>query len=242
MKWSTMILWWMGAIVFSGMLASNIILKKQYDQVDKNDIYWTYGIVNDQPFKYLEIEGGNMTKILFEQSPHCSLRVLHDWQRAAKDRKLFESFVSNDTLYVKMIYTPQDGGERNWFKYVTIVRIFAPELLSVTGHDTRFEMDKMKQKNFHVTMSGKSSFEIESFDPDFDSVGVNLRDSSEAVFEMSPEYIPARESMNIKSLSANLQNNSILDVGHAQVGDFKLHIEDSAAIVLSGEGLKMISK
>jgi hypothetical protein len=242
MKWSTRILLWMAIIAVAGMLASNIIMKEEYDRVDKNDLYWTYGILLNQPFKYLDIEGGNITRIAFQQSPNCSLRILHDWQRGPKFESLLKSFVRNDTLYVKFAYQPEDGGERNWMKHFTLVRIFSPELLSVTGKNTNFEMEKMKQKNISVNMSGKSRFEIESVDPDFDSVNVTQKDSSEVVFEMSPEHIPFSESMNIKSLTANLRDNVLLDVGHAQINNLNLHIADSSAVILTGEGLRRLGK
>ena len=63
------------------LLSSNIILKKEYDKVDKTDIYWTYENVLQQPFKYLKITGGNGSRIAFEQSPKYSVRILQEWKR-----------------------------------------------------------------------------------------------------------------------------------------------------------------
>lgn len=258
MKWSTGILIVMLTMLVAGLFASNIVLKREYDKMDKNDIYWNYGKVLEQHFKYLKIEGGNFTNIAFEQSPNCSVRVLHDWQRNHENP--IETFVKNDTLHVKFTYNASPGGENSWMQWITMVRIFSPELLSVDGFNTKFEMFRLKQKNLSVSMSGRSKFEVESFIPDFDSLNIFQKDSSEVVFEMSPEYkaapsveykdkalvtvrpdqkqIRSNEAITIQSLNADLQGNSLLDVGHAQIQSLKLSITDSSAIILSGGALR----
>jgi hypothetical protein len=259
MKWSTRILLFLLVVVIAGMLASNIILRNEYKSVDKNDRYWNYGKILDQPFKYLKIDGGNSTQIAFEQSPNCSVRVWHTWQRVRPNP--IKAFVNNDTLYIQFTYQASDPGEQNWMKWNTLVRIFSPVLLSVVGNNTNFEMFKLKQANISVNMTGKSKFEVESFVPDLDSINVTQKDSSEVVFEMSPEYTKANigntkskkviqvapsvsnelasnEAMTIQSLRANLQGNTILDVGHAQIRSLILNVTDSSAIVLSGCGLR----
>jgi hypothetical protein len=255
MKWSTRILLMMLVVVVAGLLVSNIVMKKEYEKIDKNDIYWTYGKVLDQHFKYLKIEGGNTTKIAFEQSPNCSVRVLHDWQRVRENP--VKTFVSNDTLFIKFTYISTDEGEINWMKRLTLVRVFSPELLSVDGFNTNFEMFKIKQKNFTVNMSGKSTFEVESFIPNLDTLNISQKDSSEVVFEMSPEYklpetnaaikvngseIKSTEAMTIQYLNASVQGNSLLDIGHAQINSMKLNIADSSGIILSGAALKKLPK
>ncbi len=111
-----------------------------------------------------------------------------------------------------------------------------------------------------------SKFEIESTLHSLDSINVFQRDSSEVVFEMSPDYKPVKsaektksatitigsappdmstanqiespEAMSIKSVKANIQGYSILDLGHAQIDSLKLSIADSSAIIISGGALK----
>ena len=50
--------------------------------------------------------------------------------------------------------------------------------------------------------------------------------------------IKSDEAMYIKSVNANLQGYSILDVGHAQIDSLQLKIADSSAIIISGGALK----
>ncbi|KAA9038357.1 hypothetical protein FW778_12350 [Ginsengibacter hankyongi] len=267
MKLSSRILLSMLIILIAGLLLSNMVLKKEYNKIDKSDLHWNYTSVLTQPFKYLKIEGGNITKIAFEQNKNCSVRVLNDWQRYHPE--LIHSFVKNDTLFIKFVHSGSNQNEKDWMKWTTLVRIFSPELLSVEGFNTDFEMFKLKQKSISVNMSGKSKFEVESMIPDMDSINVIQKDSASVEFEMSPDYnskrredsvinkglaihfgdntappangldnIKSDEAMYINSVNANLQGYSILDVGHAQIQSLQLNIADSSAIIMSGGALK----
>ncbi len=271
MKLSSRILLSMLIILVAGLLLSNIVLKKEYNKIDKSDLHWNYTSVLTQHFKYLKIEGGNKTKIAFEQNKNCSVRVLNDWQRYHPE--LIQSFVKNDTLFVRFVYTSNNQNEKDWMKWTTLVRIFSPELQYVEGSNTDFEMFKLKQKSIAVNLSGKSKFEVESMIPAMDSINVIQRDSATVVFEMSPDYkskkgedtvvnkgvqihfgdkaitpgpgstdIKSDEAMNINSVNANVQGYSILDLGHAQIQTLQLNIADSSAIILSGGALQKIRK
>jgi 5S rRNA maturation endonuclease (ribonuclease M5) len=140
--------------------------------------------------------------------------------------------------------------EKSWLKSITPVRIFSPELLSVEGFDTKLEMYKLKQKCLNVNMSGRSRFEVESSIRFLDTLTIFQKDSSEVIFEMSPDYkgseaetaiaeqIKGHEAMNIQLVDAKLQGNTLLDIGHAQIGFLKLNIADSSAVILSGGALR----
>ena len=271
MKLSSKILLAMLILLVSGLLMSNIVLKKEYNKIDKSDLYWNYTTVFSKPFKYIKIDGGNITHIAFEQSKKYSVRVLNVWKR--DHPQLLQSVVKNDTLFLKFIYAPDNQNEKNWMKLATVVRVFSPELLSVEGFNTKFGMFKLKQKSISVNMSGKSEFEVESMIPDMDSIDVIQRDSAAVEFEMSPDYkskkikdtvlnkgarisfgdkipppgtgsneIKSNETMNINTVKADLTGHTILDIGHAQIQTLQLHISDSSAIILSGGALKKIGK
>ncbi len=268
MKLTTRILIGFFIIVFASLLLSNMILKKQYDSLDKSDIYWTYNKVLEQPFKYLNITGGNGTNIYYEPSDKPSVRLLQEWVNYQRGE--VKAAVKNDTLFLNFDFVPANPYEKFYLQNAAPVRIFSPQLLSVTGNNTHFEMQKLKQKNITVNMRGKSSFEIESLYPEMDSVTVIESDSSAVKFEMSPDYRKRQEgnqqqgkiefhdangtlveikngeqknfdeSMSITSVTANIKGHSILDIGHAQIQKLQLQVQDSSAIVLSGNALKKI--
>src|SRR5437762_7768839 len=186
MKFTTRILVLIFVLIIAGLLSSNMILKKQYNAIDKSDIYWTYNKVLEQPFKYLNITGGNETNIYYEPSAKPSVRLLQEWVKYHNGK--IKASVRNDTLFIDFDYKPANPFEKFWLSNAAPVRIFSPELLSVTGNNTHFEMQKLKQKSITVNMSGKSKFEVESMYPELDSINVSQSDSSAVVFEMSPDY------------------------------------------------------
>jgi len=264
MKFTSKVLVALAVILIGALLSSNIILKKEYDKVDKSDIYWNYRKILQQPFKYLKITGGDNTRIAFEQSPNYSVRILQEWERYHGGK--IQAHVNNDTLYVNFDYIPPTPFDFFYIKNTTTVRIFSPELLSFEGFNTNFEMFKLKQKSMNVSLTGRSSFEVESMFRSMDSISVFQRDSSEVVFEMSPDYKPVRsqvkeksvtvtigsappamsslnqiespEAMSIKTVKAYVQGYSLLDLGHAQIDSLQLKIADSSAIIISGGALK----
>ena len=272
MKFTSRILLLLLLVVLAGLFSSNMLLKRQYDQVDKSDLYWTYNKVLEQPFKYLKISGGNITNIAFEQSANPSVRLLQEWVRFHGGE--IKANVKNDTLYINFDFKPANLYEKFWLQHQTPVRIFAPQLLLVDGDNTNFEMFKLKQKSINVSMTGKSSFEVESMLPVMDTINVYQKDSSEVVFEMSPDYNKKpvedndqpktvtiksqqggtitftppnepnkfNESMSINSVTADLKDHSILDIGHAQVHSLQLQVSDSSAVILSGGALKKLPK
>jgi len=264
MKLTSKILLLIFLLMVAGLFSSNIILKKQYDRIDKADNYWTYNKVLEQPFAHLYITGGNETNIYFEQSAKPSVRLLQEWVKYQRGN--VKAQVRNDTLYLNFDFMPESLFEKVWLRNNTPVRIFSPQLLSVVGYNTHFEMLKLRQKSITINMSGRSKFEIESMYPELDSIHVTQSDSSAVIIEMSPDYrkkpaqterqgkiqfhSPAGEvsaysplndfngSMSINAVTASIKDHSILDIGHAQIGKLDVHVSDSAAIVLSGGTLR----
>src|SRR5690349_2451975 len=104
MKLTTRILMLTLIVMIGGLLSSNMILKKQYDALDKSDIYWTYNKILEQPFKYLDITGGNGTNIFYEQSDKPSVRLLQEW--VSYHHGEIKAIVKNDTLFLNFNYVP----------------------------------------------------------------------------------------------------------------------------------------
>ncbi|HWY34613.1 MAG TPA: hypothetical protein VNX68_08200, partial [Nitrosopumilaceae archaeon] len=205
MKLSIKILVVMFVVFIAGLLASNIILKSEYDKVDKSDLYWTYRKILELPFKYLKIEGGNITHIAFEQSPNSSVRVSNNWLR--ENEGVVKASVKNDTLFILFNYADKTIDQKDWWKYITPVRIFSPELKAIEGYNTNLEMFKLNQKSITVSMSGRSKFEVESRIRYLDSLTIFQKDSSEVVFEMSQDTKSPKNQPVKKEESLNSNSN-----------------------------------
>ena len=75
LKLSTLILITMMVLVVISVFATNMVFKNEYNKRDKNDLYWNYDKILEKPYKYLKIDGGNITNIIFEPSANPSVRV-----------------------------------------------------------------------------------------------------------------------------------------------------------------------
>jgi hypothetical protein len=167
------------------------------------------------------------------------VRILSSWGGYKKDS--LTASVKNDTLYFNFKKHYANMDEKNYMQGTVLVRLFAPQLLSVDGVNTNFELEKLKQKNFNVNLSGKSKLEVESYDHGFDTVNVTQTDSTNVEFEMSPD-LKGSPTMHFKHVTANIKGYSLLDIGRSYIDDLKLNIADSSAIILSGKSLKEFHK
>src|SRR6476620_7928404 len=242
MKFTSRILLFLLLVLLSGLLSSNIILKKQYDKIDKSDLYWTYSSILDSPFSYLKITGGNSTHIAFEQNAKPSVRVLQDWVRFHGGE--VKASVKNDTLFINFDFKPANEYEKYWLQTITPLRIFAPQLVAVAGSNTNFEIFKLKQKSINVNMTGKSEYEMKpSMDKEQGAIKFHNKLGVAVTYNM-PEQLQQQKSnvaMSIRSVNADLKDYTILDIGHAQIQNLQLRIADSSAIILSGGALKKIN-
>src|SRR5690349_16954698 len=150
MKLTTRILLGILILMIAGLVVSNLVLKKQYNAIDKSDLYWTYNKVFDKPFKHLNITGGNGTNIYYEQNDRPSVRLSREW--VAYHHGSIKADVRNDTLFLNFDYIPANLFEKFYLQNAAPVRIFSPELLSVRGMNTNFEMQKLRQKSIQVNI------------------------------------------------------------------------------------------
>jgi hypothetical protein len=236
MKLSTLLL--SGLLMFTivVLLLANISIKKNYDMVEKDDRYWGYDKVVEQPFKHIHIEGGNITQIVFEQNDKPSVYVLRQWTGHVK------AFVRKDTLFIDLPNEKIENAKlRDWAKHTTLVRIFAPELISVDGNNTDFDLVNLHQKAIAIHLSGDSRTEVETTLSEIDTLRVSEKDSSYVYFEMSPEC-KGNKLIQVQSAYLNLQGTSKLDLGQVQIKSLQLNIADSAVISLTAYSVKNLNR
>lgn len=209
-------------------------------RIDKTDLYWNYNTVFSEPYKYLKIDGGNITNIIFEQNKKASVRVFNDWREYEKG-VTFKTFVKNDTLHLVFPNKYKNLNERDWMSRTVLVRLFAPQLLAIDGSNTNFEIEGLRQPNISINLKGKSRLEVESYNYRFDTLNLTQVDSSQVMFEMSPE-LKGSKNMQFGYVNAKLKDYTILDIGRGYANKLNLDIADSAAIILSGKSVKAMHK
>jgi hypothetical protein len=237
MKKSSLILIVLLVLFSISIVGSVFIFKNQYNQIDKTDPFWNYKKLAKGAFHHINLTGTNFTQISFIPSPRGSIGILSFTEDFIKDR--VKASISADTLFVEVEHRNDNPGRRDWMKYHVLIAISCPELLSVNAVNSNLDIYKLKQRILSVQLSGKSKMEVESNIPDFDSLSVRQKDSTQLKFEMS-EDIKSSGVMYTKALYAQVHGYSILDVGHFQMQSLHSDVDDTAAIILSGSSLKQI--
>jgi hypothetical protein len=237
MKISTTILLIMLTLFVGSLLATNISFKYQYDKRDKSDLYWNYNKILQGSFKHLKIDGGNVTNVTFEQGKNSSVRVLDYWGGYQKDS--IKAFLTGDTLHIKFLNKYDNLIQKSWMQNNVLVRISAPQLLTVEGFDTNLIMDKLQQRSLTINLSGKSRLEVESTLHNFDQLNVTQKDSTQVVFEMDPD-LKGSPMMHAAAVTAKLTGVTLLDMGHIYTDKANLNLADSAALILSGKTINTL--
>ncbi|MGY4383993.1 uncharacterized protein YkuJ [Pedobacter sp. UYP24] len=240
MKISSSILLALFILLVSSLFASNILLKNQLMHIDKTDFYWNYNKISSKPFKHLTIEGGNETHIYFQQNNTCSVKVYDIWEGYEKDSTV-KVFVKNDTLHLKFDYKASNLNDKYFLSNNVLLRISAPELLSVNGLNTNLEMFDIRQKKLNISMSGKSQLQMQTSISIIDSLNIMQKDSSDILFEKNP-YLKGSPTFSVKYLQANVTGVSKLDISHINPESLRLLIGDSSAVYLSGRGLTGVAR
>jgi len=241
MKLSTKLLGGLGVLTVAALFSANIAMKQDYDNTDKDSFYWGYGKILEQPFTHISTEGGNITQIAFEQNEKPSVRVLKQWPGYRNGS--VKAFVRADTLFLKFPNGDTAGDNakvKDWIKHTTLVRIFAPQLSSIDGFDTDFDLLKLHQKYVSVNLSGRSAMEIETSCMEMDSLRVVGSNASNILLETSPDVV-AGSIIRIRSADIHLQGTSKLDLGPTQVSSLRINVADSALINLSGFSVNKIN-
>jgi hypothetical protein len=235
MKLSNIILLTSLSIGIGGLVGANYVMKKEFDKIDKTDPYWTYKKIEDKPFTHLVINGGNISNIIFEESPHFFVKVMNNW-RGSNDGSV-KAKVTNDTLYLDFTNRFQDIYEKFWLRDVVPVRISAPQLVSANGSNTKLVIDKFNQPELKIALDGDSKIQVNCFRTHFDRIEVNQKDSSLVAFTVSKElFLP--DSINIGEVVARGSGTSLLNLRTATINSLQLDLTDAASIALSGYSLR----
>lgn len=241
-------------LLSGGLVFSATLFKKQYNKNDKGELYFIYGTIEDRAFSHLVINGGNISNVVYEPAAKPSVRVVKRWN-GYKDKRI-TTIVRNDTLYLNFPAEYKDIYEKMQLKHTDMVRIFSPELKSVSGTNTNLKLLKLKQKDLTVDISGNSTFEVESLIYDLNNVSIKAADTTEIVFEISPTLkksgstalklnegeaapdVKGWDAFHIKTLKTVIKGMSFVDVGHASIDTINADVSDSSAIILSGATMK----
>lgn len=237
MKISTKILIGLCLFLVGGLFASNMILKKEYDNPNKKGRFGDYKTVLQQPFRHLKVENGkDYGVIIIMQGDKSEVRVPKTWTNFSLDTA--DKYVKNDTLFLKFTEKekPQSYSYSSSATYV-----FAPEMLSVEGNNTEIQLAAFKQKTLDIRLSNASLIDISRDFSDLDSLKLSLSGISQLNFVLTGKQA-SNHFIKVQSVKANLQDSSKLYMNFVDIKSLKLTSTPNNEIQLSSGTLQTLLK
>lgn len=237
MKISTKILIGLFIFLVGGLFASNMILKKEYDNPQKRDRFSDFKTVLQQPFKHLKIVGGkNCGLILISQSDKSEVKVSNTWTNFVLDTT--QKYIKNDTLFLTFTqkeksnsYTYSDG----------LITIFASEILSIQSDNSSLQLDAFKQKTLDIRLSNASLLDISRYFSDLDSLKVSLSGISQLNFMLTGKQ-GSNHFIKAQAVEANLRDSSKLYLNLVDIKTLKLISTPNSEVQLSSGTLQTLLK
>lgn len=237
MKISTKILIGLCLFLVGGLFASNMILKKEYDNKDKKGRFGDCKTVLQQPFRHLKVENGKEYGIIvIMQGDKSEVKVPKTWTNFSLDTA--DKYVKNDTLFLK--FTEKEK-PKSYSYPGSVTYVFAPEMLSVEGNNTEIQLATFKQKTLDIRLSKNSTLDISRDFSDLDSLKLSLCGTSQLNFSLMGRQT-SNHIVKAQTVEANLRDSSKLYMNLVDIKKFKLTSTPNNEIQLSSGTLQTLLK
>lgn len=145
MKASNIFLTAIISFMFISVIGSNLVLKKEFDKIDRMDQFTGYDKAVLKPFKYVKLEGKEIGLVEFQQSKEFEIRMI-------TEQKYLNWKVEADTLTVtfKRDWTGHRVGPELRFQSGAAVYILAPQLSGIESYDVDSKISKWKGSELNI--------------------------------------------------------------------------------------------
>ncbi len=238
MKYSRLIIFALTGGALASMVAANVVLKREYDGLNKNNPFWNYTTLETGSFSHVKVVDSRSTWIVFRPSSYSSAGVM----TTMADQHRVETQIRQDTLFISIVQKKDDSpGLKAWLARNQLVCVSAPHLRSIVGESAAMEIKDYTEEDLSVLLSGDSRVSVETRKPAIDSVFVALHDSSELKIQVAKD-LPSGKGISVAKLEAALFNKSRFDASQLQIVSIDQKINDAAAIALNGVTLAKFRK
>ncbi|MCF2518489.1 hypothetical protein [Dyadobacter sp. CY351] len=157
MKASNILLIIVLSLFLSAMVASNLVLKKQFDKIDRKDPYSGYLTHSLEPFHYVRLQGVGFGVTEVSQGKDFEIKFV-------VDQKFIDWKVVNDTLTVNYKKDFPEGGQSPQQIVHTLpsVYIFVPALKGLESNTINCKIKNMKQESLDIKQIGGAMVLLEN--------------------------------------------------------------------------------
>ena len=227
MKTSYILLTVIALLTLTGMVATDVLLRQQYEKIDWRNPYQDFDKRPLPNAKHWVIEGTPTEEIIVEQTSGDSHVLV-----TPKQAKFYRSYQKGDTVFVA--FTPDYSGEQSQPRDVADHKLSVSVVLRLTEIQTlrikngRLTLSELKKDRLHITLQNS-----------------RLRTDKLAVSELF-ELLVSQNSFAVlgtdqyKSLQTVLQDSSGVQLNDTQIEAFTRQVSPEAEIQLRGQTLKWL--
>lgn len=227
MKTSYILLAVIAFITLTGMVATDVLLKQQYDKLDWSNPYQSFEQRTLPIAKHVIIEGAPVAEIIVEKSlKTAQTLLLPSMANSYKCRK------SGDTLFVsyRMNYDGQSRDPHHDIDYKLPVGMVLrlPDLQSLSITNGRLTVNNFETEQLAISLQNSRLFTSK------------LTVSNSFSLTAGQNSFAILESDRYQTLAAVVKDSSGVKLIDSQVNEFKSQLSPKAEIQLKGQALKWL--
>ena len=150
MKTSNQLLIALLALIFVAIVATSMVLKAEYEKIDKDDPYYGYTLENPPPFKAVKLTGHFQELVQLQPSDAYEIRM----HKSVKDEVQWN--VQDDTLVVSFDFPVRQQPDFYYAFYSRSARVYImlPHLASLNTKGVTTKLTGWKQDRLALSMQG----------------------------------------------------------------------------------------
>lgn len=226
MKTSYSLLALVALITLTGMITTDVLLKRQYTKIDWSDPYQTFERRALPAVRHLVIEAAPIAEVVVEQNPTAQALLLPAMASSYRTQQRGDTLVVSFTMnYTGEKRSPRDN---SWYELPAGLVLRLPTIESVRMTNGCLTLRKMALDSLAVSLEN-TRLRTQQMTVK-DALGIIADQNSFAM--LGPERYP--------SLQAVIRDSSGLQLTNTQLGMLTTELSPKAEIQLSGQALKWL--
>ena len=235
LKLSSILLICLALFLIGSLFASNYILKNEYKKISQNKDF-EYTELSNKPFKHLKLVQVD-PEVNFNRTENRGLLSFESSDTFSVKTSTSEWFVAGkDTITSKIVDDTLIITLSHYVKSlyqsggVLNLRIKAPKIESISCVNSSFLSSNLIQDSLRLSLFGNCNFSFLKGVTNIQSIDANLNDNS---------VLNLGSSLTINKLNLNMHNKAKLKMANIKIQDFKLKADEGTSIEAPSKFFKL---
>ena len=227
MKTSNQLLIGLFVVIFIAIGATAMVLKTEFDKIDKDDPFYGYTLENPPPFRAVKLTGDYQQLVQLQPSREYAIRM----NKYAKNGATWK--VSGDTLTVSFDFPTQPKPNFHYAFYDRSASLYItlPYLASLTTQGITTKLTGWQQDSLQLTVRGIQQGSMLTGNR-IDQLSATATHNGLILLESDNAIAHARVSV---------QDSSALTARYSAIDSLSLRIDSTASVELPGALLRTVT-